>query len=74
MELKLCYLSSVTYTDNLFYQYGPGNYRGLQEYDIVIFYSEEMAGRLRKFSTIAVNGTFTVVGKPYYQLSTVDCI
>ncbi|RVD92351.1 hypothetical protein TUBRATIS_11470 [Tubulinosema ratisbonensis] len=58
-----------------FYQHGQDNYN---EYfideNILIFYSLNMAKKLRVYRTWAVDGTFKVVPNPYYQLYTISFI
>lgn len=75
LELELSYLLSVTHLNTTFYQYGPGNYRGFTECDdIVLFFSQEMLANLNFNEIRSVDGTFSMVPPPYFQLFTISYI
>jgi hypothetical protein len=59
----------------LFFQYGIENYRGLTENEnFLIFYSNSMISKLLIQKTWCIDGTFSVVPKPYYQILTISFI
>lgn len=71
ISINLC----TTHNMKNFYQYGIDNFRGLDENrNIMIFYSNELAENLINSETWCVDGTFTVVPTPYYQLYTIGFI
>lgn len=72
-ELKLSSLLSKTFRNEILYQYGPGNFRGLPENrDFLLFYSNSLYEKLKSENIICVDGTFKVVPSPYYQLYTIS--
>ena len=74
-NLKLSEALCTTHTKESFYQYGIGNYKGLEvNADILIFFSNSMAQNLKNNSIWCVDGTFAVVPTPYMQLFTVSYI
>lgn len=73
--INLGYTLSNTYRNELLYQYGPGNYRGLPEYDdFLLFYSDSLYTILQKESILCVDGTFKVIPSPYLQLYTISIL
>ena len=74
-ELKLSLKLCNTFRNEVFYQYGPGNFgRLIQNNDICIFYSQSMVAKLRENDLWCVDGTFKVVPRPYTQLYTISFI
>ena len=72
-EMKLSRNLSYTCTNRIFFQFGPGNYNGLHQYDdFIIFYSDTMMEKLCENRIWAMDGTFEVVPKPFYQLVTLS--
>ena len=74
-EMSLSRCLGYTYTDNLFFQYGPGQYRNLQENeDFCLFFSDELSIKLAMKEIWCVDGTFDVVPRPFYQLYSISYI
>lgn len=72
-ELKLSYNFSHSCTGELFYRYGPGNYNNLEVCDnMLLFFSNSMINKLNENHVWAVDGTFQVVPRPFYQLFTIS--
>lgn len=73
--LKLSESLCKTHTGSMFYQYGIGNYRNLEENsNILLFFSDQLAGNLINNEVWTVDGTFSVVPSPYMQLYTIGYI
>lgn len=69
LSLNMC----ETYSKNKFYQYGTDNYRNIDNQDgLLLFNSDELGTTLINNKICCVDGTFTVVPDPYYQLYTID--
>jgi hypothetical protein len=67
--LKLSRILSISHTGEVFYQYGVQNFRNLIEYDnFLIFYTQTMIEKLKCEDIYCVDGTFSVVPRPYTQL------
>lgn len=72
-QLKLSSNLAITHNNNIFYQYGPDNFRGLEENaDILLFFSDDMISKLSTNKIWCVDGTFSVVPSPYMQLYTIS--
>jgi hypothetical protein len=71
--LKLSYNLTTTVLNTPFYRYGIDNYGvNFVNDDILIFYSNDAVKRLYDSEIWCVDGTFSVVPKPYYQLYTIS--
>lgn len=64
---------TTTYRNEKFYQYGPGNYENNPIYrGIQLFFSDSMLNFLKQSRVWCVDGTFSVVPAPHYQLYTIS--
>jgi hypothetical protein len=65
----------VTHINEEFYQYGLSRYGALEaNEDIVIFYYLTMIANLKIERLWSVDGTFSAVSAPFYQLYTISCV
>lgn len=72
-EMGISSLLAFSFRGEQLFQYGPGNYRGLNEYgDFALFYTNSMYETLKDAEVICVDGTFKVVPRPYFQLYTIS--
>lgn len=72
-NLKLSNLLSKSHTNEQFYQYGIDNFGNYEHHDdFLIFYSNNSITRLYSEEIWCVDGTFSVVSKPYMQLFTIS--
>ena len=73
--LNLSESLSETYTFKKFYQYGLNNFGTLNQHDdLLIFYNEESVSKLYSEDVWCVDGTFSVVPKPFKQLYIISFI
>jgi len=71
--LRISELLSYTHSGESFYKYGPDNYGNITpNEDILIFFSDTMKNKLINNVFWCVDGTFSVVPSPYYQLFTIS--
>lgn len=74
-QLKLSHKLCYTHINTPFYRYGPDNFNRLDiNNDILLFFSDFAAEKLKQNSVWCVDGTFSVVPSPYLQLYTISCI
>ena len=74
-ELKLSRGITTTYKGENFYKYGPNNYGNLEIYEnIQLFFSSSAVEILTSSDVWCVDGTFSIVPKPYYQLYTISAL
>ena len=65
-EMELSTNLSETFRGELFYQYGPGNFRNIFENnDLCVFYSQSLVHKLQQNNFWCVDGTFLVVPFPF---------
>ena len=70
--LKVGESPTTTVLNTPFYRYGVDNYDNVEENDdIRVFYSDHAATRLFREDIWCVDGTFSAVPSPYYQLYTI---
>ena len=74
-ELGLTEELLKTFRNTQLYQYGPGRYLGLPEYDeIVILFSDDIKNELYNNSIWCVDGTFSVSPAGFNQVFTIGII
>jgi hypothetical protein len=74
-ELKISENLSITCLGQPFFRYGVGNYGNFEAFDdFLILYSDVLLQKLNENSVWTVDGTFSVVPKPYYQLYSIGFI
>ena len=73
--IKLSTDITTTHTKNLFYQYGPDQYRNLEHFDdFLIFSTDFQLQNLVENNIWSIDGTFQVVPSPWYQLYTISYV
>lgn len=73
--LKISKQLSLTHTNKPFYRYGPEKYQNFQIYEgIIIFFSDGLAEKLAVFNTWCIDGTFSILPRPYKQMVTIGFI
>jgi hypothetical protein len=74
-SIRISEVLGKTHLSTPFYRYGPDNYGSYPVYDnICIFFSDVLLESLKQNRIWCVDGTFSVVPKPYLQLITISYI
>lgn len=74
-DIHLSKQLAYTHRNELFYQFGLGNYRNYSENsNFLIFYSDSLFNSLLNEEMLCIDGTFKVVPSPYYQLLTISIL
>ena len=74
-DVNLSSVITTTHSGENFYQYGPNNYGSNEIFDSVqLFFSFSSIEMLKNNYIWCVDGTFSVVPAPYYQLYTISVL